>query len=971
MTKRDTSLNHPVTLSIRERLRAALLRPATLAAPLILAWAYFLRKAYLPHGTGKVWPKIAPLFHLPWPPVWKPWWLDFSGVVFLALAALCVGGWLIERVRVELGDAERLLIATSTGFMALILAASALSLARLFRVLPLRVLVLVFLLLAIARAGAEARRLMRLAQLGWDALKRHPVNFWYVALVTLFLSFGLILAAAPETSFDALNVHLYYPRLFLEKGYFYLADLYRTTAPLYAQVLYTLGLVLDGPHFAKGLNFLFLPGMVLVVFLLVRTLMPEGERAVSAGLLGAVLVVSCPVILFHAGICYPDLATAFFSSLAMYAMIRFLQTSARPWLWFAGLSAGFAGGTKYGGLYVAAIVACVVLVGLFYRQNFRAALRAVLIFGVIAAAVGGPWYLRNWYYTGDPFHPVLYNYVKSHVLSSEEEGLLVRDAMNSDRIPPTARNLFLLPWLLTTHGDQVGGALGPVFLWSLPLILLSWCWTSAWLALLSSMVAFALCWLIGPQWLRYFLPGIPMISALAAYGIYHARNPAAVRGLWASIAVAFALVNLPGLNQTWVSGGNSAIAKLPYEVTLGRQSEAEYMRSTVIGYDAAQYLNGLNLPAGTRILPVGGNFLPFLSRYPVIDILENQQIVCDSLQAVSPRCYSLGSNTLRENMDRHQVGLISIRRETGRLRDRWLFSLEHPLLRTDFKWLAYVGGCFLYQRQRGGPVPGRRYVNADLLYRFATRSNVRGSDPFEILMGDPQPTGGDVQPALIILPRNELSYRIRFGISPQLSFALGMDPKAAAIAGGTELSVYVRPEGGEARLAFSKRFLPEETKKGWLPVTVDLASYSNQECYLTLRTTPLKEGVHDWLAIADPVVYATETSEPIWTTGSFLFHPASEKHPVQVRFTPEKVRSGMDEYTIEVRGFENKTVDLLFSVRDGLPEVAENFCRMDANGRAKIFVPAGIPPGLIRVVGVRASGREFWLAARGTIEVIR
>lgn len=104
--------------------------------------------------------------------------------------------------------------------------------------------------------------------------------------------------------------------------------------------------------------------------------------------------------------------------------------------------------------------------------------------------------------------------------------------------------------------------------------------------------------------------------------------------------------------------------------------------------------------------------------------------------------------------------------------------------------------------------------------------------------------------------------------------------------------------------------------------------------------------------------------------GSIEFYPESRQHPLVLRFTPDKVRSGLDRYTIEIPGMAHATVDLLISFRGRFPEAALRFCRLDEQGSARIFVPPGIRPGIVRVMGVRPSGSQRWQAAAGSIEIV-
>jgi len=118
------------------------------------------------------------------------------------------------------------------------------------------------------------------------------------------------------------------------------------------------------------------------------------------------------------------------------------------------------------------------------------------------------------------------------------------------------------------------------------------------------------------------------------------------------------------------------------------------------------------------------------------------------------------------------------------------------------------------------------------------------------------------------------------------------------------------------------------------------------------------------------VVLATETAGPIPDTdNTFLFDPSSWLHPVQVRFTPDKVRS-TGSYVIEIPELANASIDVLVSFNGGLLQEALRFRQLDARGRATVFVPPRTRPGVFEMKGVRRSGERHWLSAVGKVEVV-
>ncbi len=136
------------------------------------------------------------------------------------------------------------------------------------------------------------------------------------------------------------------------------------------------------------------------------------------------------------------------------------------------------------------------------------------------------------------------------------------------------------------------------------------------------------------------------------------------------------------------------------------------------------------------------------------------------------------------------------------------------------------------------------------------------------------------------------------------------------------------------------------------PDALALAGYDYIFTYDEGRLIEIKRGKSDMKSILGP----------------YIFDPASRISPLRIGFAPDKVRPGFDNYVIEIPGMENSAVDLLYSFKGAFPQV--NRYQMDASSRAKVFVPQGIPAGLVRVLGVRRSGHDLWLAAEGTIEVV-
>jgi hypothetical protein len=90
---------------------------------------------------------------------------------------------------------------------------------------------------------------------------------------------------------------------------------------------------------------------------------------------------------------------------------------------------------------------------------------------------------------------------------------------------------------------------------------------------------------------------------------------------------------------------------------------------------------------------------------------------------------------------------------------------------------------------------------------------------------------------------------------------------------------------------------------------------------------------------------------------------------VEVEFFPERV-APREPYVIQVKEFPNAWIDLVYHVDQVSSGLAMRFCHLDAEGRARITVPATHPAATVRITLIRPSGGQ-WRPARGSITVIR
>ncbi len=227
-----------------------------------------------------------------------------------------------------------------------------------------------------------------------------------VATIALPLFVGLIGALAPSTAldWDTIAYHLAVPKMWLAAGQIEpVSFIHHSNFPFTVDNLFLWGLVWGGQAGAKAFTISYTLLGVLTLFGLGRQYW--GPRA---GLIAAAAFATAPVIVWETGTGYLDVAHGLYAGLGAWLLLRSL-THDEPWLPGAILL-GFAIGTKYTGLASAMALAIVAGQLVWDSSNRGRALRTVGASALIALAVGGAWYAKNFAWTGNPVYPFLYEH---------------------------------------------------------------------------------------------------------------------------------------------------------------------------------------------------------------------------------------------------------------------------------------------------------------------------------------------------------------------------------------------------------------------------------------------------------------------------------------------------------------------------------------------------------------------------------
>lgn len=422
-------------------------------------------------------------------------------------------------------------------------------------------------------------------------------------VLTLLLAILAALAPASANDWDGLSYHLAVPKIYLQAhGIHYIGWLSHSNFPFTMEMLYALGLALDGQGAAKLFHALC---AVLVVLAILSFGAAHWER--RHGALAAVIFLSAPVVMWEATSGLNDLAAALFTLLSLYAFINWWSGRGSAWLIIAGALCGLAVGVKMTSLGLLGFLA----VAAFYhraaseRAGAAAAMRSAAVVIALAAIIASPWYIKAYVWTGNPVFPFFYNWFGGKYWTADAARLYRAEQLGfgMGRSPLA---LLLAPWNLTMYGHMFSNfperpliytSIGPLLLALVPgLLLLGRLDKRAKFLLLYSVAAFCI-WFALSQHMRYAIPMLPPLSLCAGFAgseiLKKARKelrPIAIGAMVLVCVMSFAIFVL-------VVGDGIPAA-------LGLETQQAYLARTVDGlYTMARVINAL--PPGSKVIMYG------------------------------------------------------------------------------------------------------------------------------------------------------------------------------------------------------------------------------------------------------------------------------------------------------------------------------------------------------------------------------
>ena len=460
----------------------------------------------------------------------------------------------------------------------------------------------------------------------------NTVTILLCTIIMVFFCTEIILNFTPPISRDALIHHLAVPKLWLKHGgLFEMPWAEYSYYPMYINLLYFVCLYFKNDIAPKFIHFGFGLGTGWLIYLYLKQ-----KLCRNWALLGMVIFLTAPIVVWLSTSAYIDLGMTFFTTASVLAFVKWHDSKYGQfkWLVISSCCMGIAIGSKYNALIALFILNLILMLSYVRDTNKQiAALKYGIFFFAITVFVALPWYLKNYLQTNNPFYPLFNSFFQS--LNHRP----VQDIIHNQLVEKTSRISFfkmrevmygesfletlLIPIRMFFQGKDNSyqyfqGALNPILIVFSPFILLSKRYVKDKLIFVFFSVFFVImAYFFTAKQVRYILPVLPFLAIIAIMGIKDLVDKLGEETLFSSfrcdknirsvvkIVLFVGILSLLVLNFLYLKKRMDIIKPLPY--VFGQETKKAFLKRHLLHYDAVEYINN-NLPIDAKI------FTMFLGR---------------------------------------------------------------------------------------------------------------------------------------------------------------------------------------------------------------------------------------------------------------------------------------------------------------------------------------------------------------------
>jgi hypothetical protein len=449
--------------------------------------------------------------------------------------------------------------------------------------------------------------------------RNHPENtavFLVCISIVILLCIEFILNLTPPISRDALIHHLAVPKLWLKHGGFYeIPWANYAYYPMNIDLIYAICIYFKNDIAPKFIHLVFGLGTGLLIYFYLK---PKFSR--EWGLLGMVIFITTPIVIWLSTSAYVDLGMTFFTTGSVLAFIKWRDSEYSQFKWFliSSFCMGIAIGSKYNALIAWFIVLMILMLNVVRDTGKqKLAFGYGILFFVITASIASPWYVKNYIQTGNPFYPLFNNFVDSFRHYSVQEALQQHAIEKNHQISffkmrqilygENFWETLLIPIRMFFHGKDHSyqyfqGSLNPILIVFSPFILLNRKYgKDKFLFVFFSVIFITMAFFLTAKQVRYILPVLPFLAIISIMGIKSLLDKIGERTLFSflrfgekikSILRVFVFASVTILlifNFIYLKNRIETIDPFPY--VLGKETREAFLKRHLLHYDAVEYIN--------------------------------------------------------------------------------------------------------------------------------------------------------------------------------------------------------------------------------------------------------------------------------------------------------------------------------------------------------------------------------------------
>jgi 4-amino-4-deoxy-L-arabinose transferase-like glycosyltransferase len=676
-------------------------------------------------------------------------------------------------------------------------------------------------------------------------------------LVGSILLLLLISALGPELEWDALVVHLFAAKTYVQgHGIRPIPDIPQTFFPKHVTMLFTFGMLLHNETTARLIHYLL--GVLTLI-----AAYSFGCRLFSrdVALISVAILISSPLFIWEMRTAHTELGLTLYVFVSLMAALIWLRQRERSWLIAAIYFLAFAQGTKYHAMFALCALACVVAAGHWSEsKNVRT---AIFTGGQVAAyaALGlVPWAVDNAIHARNPFFPFLNAVFASPYWNASLTKIGLHEMADSgvSLSLESSWQLLTLGWQMTMNDNpRFHGNVGPFYLILLPMLVFGRRLArEIWLILAFSAV-YGVCWVMTGQHARYLLlllPALALVSASALTGwLSWCKNRGQGWIACGSALLFFLTACLVSPFGEDLNGGaryGSGIWQtLPWKVLYGQESKEDYLTRHIPSLPLVRLLNQ---QAGPKRILFWWNTSPS-AFYADADAGFN-------FSPYFPKLLSDQERELHATLSQYRVThlLVALPGQEAYL----LTDPERSFVRKHLRPLMQKNAHVLYEFSR--EALRQEIVAYDFLSHIhEAEIRVPGLQKENAHYRQVKEINGDQRQILLMFPPSEARFQTSIPPAPSLRFAVGLVSQPSCSA-RNRFEVWVTPQNGEARCVFGRDVDIQRTlaDRDWLEEQIDLEQFVGQRVDILFKTFQTDSQGCDWNAWSDPRIVSRLSAIP-------------------------------------------------------------------------------------------------------------